>query len=215
MRFLKKISFKNVFKWSFIFALFLFVWANIWVHVESKNFVFQNAKKLPSVKVGLLLGTSRSLQSGNTNPFFEYRVQAAYELYRTGKIKHILISGDNSKLSYNEPEDLKNALLALGVPACNITLDFAGFDTYDSVIRANKIFGQTEFIVISQEFHVKRAVYIGRRFDLGVWGYCSKDVSKSKSFLTHFREYFARVKAYLEVKLNVDPHFLGEKLVID
>lgn len=215
MRFLKNISFKKVIKWSFIFALFLFIWANIWVHVESKKYVFKTAEEIPDVKVGLVLGTSRVLKNGNTNPFFEFRVKAAYELYRSGKIKHILISGDNSKLSYNEPEDLKNALLALGVPACNITLDFAGFDTYDSVIRANKIFGQTKFIVISQEFHVQRAVYIGRRFDLEVWGYCAKDVSKSKSFLTHFREYFARVKAYIEVKLNVDPHFLGEKLVIE
>ena len=117
-------------------------------------------------------------------------------------------------MSYNEPIAMKNYLIELGVDSHDIYLDYAGFDTYDSVIRANKIFGQSKFIVVSQRFHAERAVYIGRRFDLEIYGYSAKDVSTTKSFRTHAREYFARVKAYVEVKLDLDPYFLGETITI-
>ncbi len=208
-------NWKRLALYSILLVVFLFIWSNVWIHYESKDFVSKDLNALPSCKVGLLLGTSKMLKNGNENPFFTFRINATVELYNSGKIKHVLISGDNSRKEYNEPEDMKNALIALGIPADKISLDYAGFDTYDSVLRANKIFGQTSFIVISQEFHAARAVYIARRFDLDVWAYAAKDVSKSKSFLTHFREYFARVKAYVEVKLGIDPYFLGESIEIE
>lgn len=195
--------------------MLLFIWANFSVYYESKDYVSSEVSTLPKTKVGLLLGTSRYLRNGNENPFFSFRIRAAVELYSKGKIRHILVSGDNSKKEYNEPEDMMNALIEAGVPQNKITLDFAGFDTYDSVLRANEIFQQKRFIVISQEFHAKRAVYIGRRYGLEVWGYTAKDVASSRSFLTHLREYFARVKAYVEVKLGVNPYFLGEKIEIE
>lgn len=199
---------------TFLFSVFLFIWANVWVHFESQQFVSNDLNELPTTKVGLLLGTSMKMQNGSQNPFFTFRLQAALELYQSGKIKYILISGDNSTKQYNEPEDMMFELIHLGVPEDRIKLDYAGFDTYDSVIRARKIFGQTSFIIISQDFHAERGVYIGRRFGYDVWGYAAKDVARSKSFMTHVREYFARVKAYVEVKLGVDPYFLGEKIKI-
>ena len=202
-------------KWGSLFVLLLFIWANFSVYYESKDYVTSEISTLPKTNVGLLLGTSRYLRNGNENPFFSFRIQAAVELYSKGRIKHILVSGDNSRKEYNEPEDMMNALIEAGIPQNKITLDFAGFDTYDSVLRANEIFQQKRFIVISQEFHVKRAVYIGRRYGLDVWGYTAKDVDSSKSFLTHVREYFARVKAYVEVKLGVNPYFLGETIEIE
>lgn len=215
MIWVKKLNFKRyIVAYLFLAGIFLFIWANCWVHFESKKFVSNDPQRLPNVKVGLLLGTSKNMKNGSENPFFTYRIQAALELFNDGKIKHILISGDNSTKHYNEPEDMMNELIRLGVPADKITLDFAGFDTYDSVLRANKIFGQSKFIVISQSFHAERGVYIARRYGYEVWGFAAKDVARSKSFMTHLREYFARVKAYVEVKLGVDPYFLGDKISI-
>ena len=212
--FISKLKWKRVFLYFTIFTLFLAIWSNIWVHYESKDFVTSDVNNLPKTKVGLLLGTTMIMQNGYQNPFFTYRIQATLELFQSGKIEHVLISGDNSSKNYNEPEDMMNELVRLGIPAEKISLDFAGFDTYDSVLRANKIFGQSKFIVISQSFHAERAVYIARRYGFEVWGYSAKDVSRSKSFLTHAREYFARIKAYVEVKLGVNPYFLGEQIVI-
>lgn len=207
-------SWKRITLYCMLFVVFLFVWSNVWISYESKDFVQSETNQLPSCKVGLLLGTSKMLKNGNQNPFFTYRINATIQLYKAGKIKHVLISGDNSTKAYNEPEDMMNELIAAGIPADKISLDYAGFDTYDSVLRANKIFGQYSFIVISQRFHAERAVYIARRYGFDVWGFAAQDVSTSKSFMTHVREYFARVKAYVEVKLGVDPYFLGEQIEI-
>lgn len=212
--FISKLKWKRIFLYFTIFTLFLAIWSNIWVHYESKDFVTEDVNNLPKTKVGLLLGTTMLMKNGYQNPFFNYRIQATLELFQSGKIEHVLISGDNSTKNYNEPEDMMNELVRLGIPADKISLDFAGFDTYDSVLRANKIFGQSKFIVISQSFHAERAVYIARRYGFEVWGYAAKDVSRSKSFLTHTREYFARIKAYVEVKLGVNPYFLGERVEI-
>lgn len=97
------------------------------------------------------------------NVFFSTRIEAAKTLYERGKIKHILVSGDNSTAAYNEPESMRKALLKAGIPKEDITLDYAGFRTLDSVVRANVIFGQENgFTIISQPFHVERALFLAR-----------------------------------------------------
>lgn len=197
-----------------IFVIILFFWSNYQVSKVSEGYFTTDLNLLPNVKVGLLLGTTAKLKNGSQNPFFKYRIDAALELYNTGKIQKILISGDNGTKSYNEPEDMKLELMRRGVPASKIELDYAGFDTYDSVVRADKIFGQKKFIVISQAFHNERAVYIARKKGYDVYGFNAQDVSKKRSFLTHVREYFARVKAFIDVTLNVDPYFLGDPINI-
>jgi SanA protein len=184
------------------------------VYYESKDFISKEISELPPVKTGLLLGTSRNLRSGSENAYFFNRIDACVQLYEAGKIKNVLISGDNGSKDYNEPEDMKKELVARGIQEKHIFLDYAGFDTYDSVLRAWKIFGQKSFIVISQHFHNQRAVYIARRFGLNAYGFDAKDVRKMYGIKTKFREFFACVKAYFEVKLNVEPTFLGEKIHI-
>jgi SanA protein len=130
-------------------------------------------------------------------------------------VKFILISGDNSSKNYNEPEDMKQELVAYGIPANKIFLDYAGFDTFDSVIRAKKIFGLNGFIVVSQKMHNQRAVYIARRYGLKAYAYNAADPKKFGGIKTKVREYFACVKAYFEVKINKSPSFLGEKIAIE
>ncbi len=206
-------SFKS-FKIVSICLVIMAFWSNFSVYYESKNFLFSKAKNLPSTKTALLLGTNKKLRNGNDNLYFKYRIDACLELFRSGKVSHILISGDNGSKEYNEPQDMKNELISRGIPEEKITLDYAGFDTYDSVLRAKKIFGQDAFIVVSQKFHNQRAVYIARRNGINAYGYNALDVKKMNGLKTKIREFFACVKAYIEVKVNVNPTYLGEKVLI-
>ena len=206
-------SFKS-FKIVSICLVIMAFWSNFSVYYESKNFLFSKAKNLPSTKTALLLGTNKKLRNGNDNLYFKYRIDACLELFPSGKVSHILISGDNGSKEYNEPQDMKNELISRGIPEEKITLDYAGFDTYDSVLRAKKIFGQDAFIVVSQKFHNQRAVYIARRNGINAYGYNALDVKKMNGLKTKTREFFACVKAYIEVKVNVNPTYLGEKVLI-
>lgn len=156
--------------------------ANKTVERGTRNAVYSDLNALPYNKAGLLLGTSQYLANGQRNLYFTYRIRAAYELYKNGKISALVISGDNSVKHYNEPEDMKNALVKLGVPDSVIYLDYAGFRTYDSVVRMHKIFGQQSFTVISQRFHNERAVYIAQRLGLQAVGFNANDVSAYNGF---------------------------------
>ncbi len=201
---------RRVLIYSVLFVIAFIFWSNWRVNRIGKQFTFSNISSLPACKTALVPGTSARLANGSRNPYFTYRIRAAAELYKSGKIKHILVSGDNGTQSYNEPEDMRNALIREGIPAAVIHLDYAGFDTYDSMIRAKEIFGQRRFIVVSQEFHARRAVYIARSNDIQAWGYACQDVHAKGSAKVRFRELFARVKAYLDVKFGVDPTYLGK-----
>lgn len=193
----------------------LFVWwANHKIETETKNFVSYDIQKLPNEKVGLLLGTSKILKSGWKNLYFFNRIDAAEQLYKSGKIKYILISGDNSTKDYSEPEDMQAELLKRGIPANKIVLDFAGFRTLDSVVRAKEIFGQNSFIIISQKFHNERAVFLAQHYGIKAYGFNAKDVNKYFGFKTKVREYFARAKVFVDFLLGVEPKFGGEKVEI-
>ena len=193
----------------------LFVWwANHKIETETKNFVSYDIQKLPNEKVGLLLGTSKILKSGWKNLYFFNRIDAAEQLYKSGKIKYILISGDNSTKDYSEPEDMQAELIKRGIPADKIVLDFAGFRTLDSVVRAKEIFGQNSFIIISQKFHNERAVFLAQHYGIKAYGFNAKDVNKYFGFKTKVREYFARAKVFVDFLLGVEPKFGGEKVEI-
>ena len=193
----------------------LFVWwANHKIETETKNFVSYDIQKLPNEKVGLLLGTSKILKSGWKNLYFFNRIDAAEQLYKSGKIKYILISGDNSTKDYSEPEDMQAELLKRGIPADKIVLDFAGFRTLDSVVRAKEIFGQNSFIIISQKFHNERAIFLARKYGIEAYGFNAKDVNKNAGLKTNIREYFARTKVFIDSFFGIQPKFLGEKIEI-
>ena len=189
-------------------------WCNFKIESETEDYVTSNPEKLPSEKVGLVLGTSKTLRNGNKNPYFFYRIDAAEELYKAGKIKYIIVSGDNSSKNYNEPEDLQNELISRGIPKTNIFLDFAGLRTLDSVVRAKEIFGQSSYLIISQRFHNERAVFLAQKKGIKAYGFSAKDVNKKAGLKTNIREYFARVKVFYDLLLGVEPKFGGAKVVI-
>ena len=192
-----------------ILIIVVIIICNRIIEKSTNNLVYSCVTEIPHNKVELLLGTSKYLQSGQLNQYFNNRIKAAVALYNAGKIDFIVASGDNTRKDYNEPVDMKNELVRRGVPKDKIFLDYAGFRTYDSVIRINEIFGQTNFTVISQEFHNRRAIYIANRLGLHAVGFNATDVDAYSGFKTNLRERFARVKVFIDFWIGKKPKFLG------
>ena len=176
---------------------------------------YDDINSLPHNKVGLLLGTSPLDKQGNTNYYFIYRIDAAEQLIKSGKIDYILVSGDNSSVGYDEPTWMRDSLVGRGVPEDRIVLDFAGLRTLDSVVRAKEVFGQDSITIISQLFHNERALYLADHNGINAIAYNAKDVTLWHKWLKiHSREYLARVKMMIDLAINKQPHFLGEKVEI-
>lgn len=190
----------------------LSVWGiNWWVLRAGSGRVFYDVADVPEAPVALVLGTSKYVRSGRKNIFFSNRIRAAVELYQSGKVKKLIVSGDNGSTGYNETEDMRQELIERGIPAKDIVNDHAGFRTLDSVVRANSVFGQKKFVVVSQEFHIRRAIFIADAHDLNATGYVAADPNMTAATRqVHFREILARVKAFLDVHiLGTKPRFPG------
>ncbi|PLW92846.1 MAG: protein SanA [Marinilabiliales bacterium] len=199
----------------FVGALLLIVFLADWrIKNKSKDFIYENCDSIPKNKCGVVLGTIKTLKSGKENMYFTYRIDAVMGLWDAEKIDYLIISGDNSREDYNEPQDMKDELVARGFPEDRIYLDFAGFRTWDSMIRMKEIFGQTSFTVISQKFHVERAVFIARHFDLEAIGYNAKDVEYYGGLRTKVREKLARVKVFVDFLFRKKPKYLGDPVII-
>lgn len=187
-------------------------YANTTITDTSSGFTTSDIDNVIPVKTGLLLGTSKTLSNGYRNEYFHNRIEATVSLYKNRKVKYLILSGDNSEKEYNEPQDMKDELIKRGIPDSVIYLDYAGFRTFDSVIRAKEIFGQDTILLISQEFHNQRAIYLARMNNITAWGYNAKDVSAYMGFKTKLREYFARNKVFIDILFGVKPKFLGQKI---
>ena len=189
--------------------------ANVSVTISTKNKTYDAVVDIPKNRVGLVLGTAKMLRNGQRNLYFQYRIDATVALYQQGKIEFVLVSGDNSRSSYDEPTDFKNELIRRGIPAQKIYLDYAGFRTLDSVVRAKKIFGLQRLTIISQPFHNQRAIFIAEHEGMQAIGFNAKDISGRYDIRVKLREYLARVKLMLDIVLGVDPKFLGDPIVIE
>lgn len=188
--------------------------ANNKVESATAKYVYSDVSMIPYNRVGLLLGTSKLLRSGKPNQYFTYRIDATVKLFNAGKIKYVVISGDNSTKNYNETQDMHDALVERGMPENRIYLDYAGLRTYDSVYRMQAIFGQTDFTVISQEFHNLRAIYIAKALKLNAIGYNARDVTVYYGLRTQLREKLSRMKLFLDLAFGIKPKFLGDKIEI-
>ena len=171
---------------------------------NAKGKAFSDIDSIKHNRVGLLLGTTPQARFDRiTNYFFIYRIDAAEELYRAGKIEKILISGDENSLDgINEPECMRDSLVARGVPASDIILDGKGYRTICSIINANKVYDLKSFTIISQEFHNERAIYQAEHLELDVenlQAYNARMPKSRRAFLTTIREYFARVKMFIDL----------------
>lgn len=213
---MKKFLRSRFLKWCIVFCAVCAVAVaySYWkVTAFAKPYLYSSTDRVPYHKAALMLGTSAKNRQGGDNLFFVRRIRAAADLYKAGKTKYIIVSGDNSRTDYNEPEDMRQALIATGIPDTAIVLDYAGFQTFDSVVRCKKIFGQDSIIIISQPFHNERAVYIARKEGMEAIAFNAENVNGRYSIKTSIREWFARVKVLLDVHvLDTEPHFGGEKV---
>lgn len=200
---------------AFFFCAAAIIYADWKIENSSEHRVFDDIDSIPPQKAALVLGTSRYMRSGNENLYFTYRIQAAKKLYDSGKIKAFIVSGDNSTKEYNEPQDMHDALVEQGIPDSIIYLDYAGLRTLDSVVRMKEIFGQDSFIIVSQKFHNQRAIFLANYSGMSAYGYNAKDLELNRaSYKTKAREYLARVKVFVDIILNKQPKFLGERVEI-
>ncbi len=183
------------------------------VNRVSKPHIYKDIDQIEASYVGLVLGASVRPDK-SLSPILQDRVDSAYELYTNGKIKKFLLSGDHGQEDYDEVNAMKNYLNDKGVPDADIFLDHAGFDTYDSMYRARSVFEASELIVITQEFHLPRAIYVGQHMDLKVTGFIAD--RREYSGNPHFkrREWLANIKAWIELHIDKKPTYDGPKIPI-
>jgi SanA protein len=186
---------------------------NISIARQALPYLYNDIQKVPPKKAALVLGTSKYMIGGGKNYFYSYRIRAAAELFRTGKVKAIVVSGDNSTKYYNETSKMKKDLIKAGVPSRYITLDPLGVRTLDSVVRAEAIFDLKDYIIVSQKFHLERALFLAKAKGQKVIGFIAKDIpGTTAAYRMKAREYLARVKAFLDVYiLHTTPKFDGKK----
>lgn len=184
--------------------------ANGYILTRHRNRVFESVATTPAREVALVLGANPVTRSGRPNLHFAYRMDAAAGLYHTGKVRHLLVSGDNHRRDYDEPTAMKEALVARGVPARSITCDYAGFRTLDSVVRAKRVFGLGSFVIVSQAYHNHRALEIAQAHGLDAVALNTRDVPALHALKTQIREVLARTATMLDLYVwHRQPRFSG------
>lgn len=190
------------------------LWADRHVAQAGAGRIFGKLDDLPHREVAVVLGTSK-YANGRLNGFYAGRIRAAAELYHRGKVDGILVSGDNGSQDYNEPAQMKADLVALGVPAEHITADYAGFRTLDSIYRAGDVFGLRSYVVVTQAFHLPRALYLADQKGHDAIGYVAYGPGGYWGQRVRAREVLARAQAVLDVQiLGRGPRFLGEPVQV-
>lgn len=184
--------------------------AVIWI---SYGYIHNDADDLTPAYTVLVPG-ARVYSDGRPSQILTDRLDKALELYKAGKVKRFLLSGDHGILQYDEVNHMKDYLLSAGVPLSDIFTDHAGFDTYNSITRAKEVFEVNTMIIVTQKFHLKRAVFIARMKGLTVQGYVADKRKYASMPLLFFREKAARIKAFWEVQINRKPRFYGNKIPI-
>lgn len=204
----------------FLSAAILFVFAtavcNIIVIAAADDYVirFDEAVALGDVDCILVLGAGIKPDGSLSNILHE-RVLVAAELYFAGASQRILVSGDNSREDYNEPDAMKGYMIGRGIDEKLVFADYAGFDTYDSVYRAKEIFKAEKIIIVTQDFHISRAVFIARALGLEAYGVACDTGRLGVSLLNETRETAARAKYTLDAIFKPKPHFLGDEIPIN
>lgn len=179
-----------------------------WMHAVADSRV-RTVADVPARDVAVVFGAG--LRDGRPTPYLAHRLDAAVTLYRTGKVKVVLVTGDNSRVEYDEPDAMRAYLTGRGVPDGRIVSDYAGFDTWDSCVRAKKIFGVDHAVLVTQGFHVRRAVALCQAAGVESYGVGVAEPHDVTWYYGGVREVFAAGKAALDAAVRPDPHFLGPR----
>lgn len=208
---------KKVFKlvfYLFLIALLAILLSYYFITSTTEGKTFNHVDNIAKNRVGLVLGTSKKQIGGTNNLYYKYRIDATVRLFNAQKIEYVLVSGDNSTPYYNEPKSIKQDLIKAGIPSEKIFLDYAGFRTLDSMVRAKEVFGLHQVTVISQKFHNQRAIYLAKKKGLEAIGYNAQDVSGNSGVKIQLRESLARVKVFIDLLFNTQPKFFGKQIEI-
>lgn len=199
---------KNVFYVSKIILLLLFLVISIdgITGYLVRDRIYTEAKDLPNVEYGVILGTSKYYATGTPNLYYKYRLDAAVDLLKQGKINKLLVSGDNKTPYYNEPKVMTNDLRRMGVQKKQIEQDFAGYRTLDSIIRAKEVYHLSPFIIITQRFHCERALFIAKYHHIDAVCFVAK--YPEGHLKVRLREFFARIGMLWDLMLGVMPETL-------
>jgi SanA protein len=182
--------------------------ARVLIHASAQSREYADLVKVPACRVALVLG-ARVYPNGRLSPLLRDRLDRAVDLYRAGKVKKLLMSGDNRFTHYSEPDRMKEYAVAHGVPACDVAADYAGRRTYDSVCRAKRIFGQDELVVVTQSFHLDRAIFYCDH--LGVKAYGVPSDSHPVYMRTLIREFPSCLGAFADIYLRHPHPVMGKK----
>ncbi|MDJ0511096.1 MAG: ElyC/SanA/YdcF family protein [Crocosphaera sp.] len=205
---------------SIIIAFIVLIVSIDWyIGNQFNQFIYSDINQVPKRKIALVLGTAKYVkQSGTTyyNGYYVYRVQTAAKLYQAKKVDGVLVSGDNSTQFYDEPSEMTQDLIRLGVPSEYINQDYAGFRTLDSIVRAKEVFGLENYTIVSQTFHCQRALYIANLKGQNPIAFAASDIQSVAGLKVILREVLARFKAFLDCQLlHTNPKFLGEPETIN
>ncbi len=181
--------------------------------LSMKKYIYKESHKIPGTYTALVLG-AKIHKNGTPSKVLQDRLSSALELYKKGIVKRFLLSGDHSRKRYNEVGEMKKYLLKNGVKSEDLFLDHTGFNTYSSIVRAKEIFLVTNLIIVTQKFHLPRAVYIARKKEMLAYGHIADRRNYPEMKYYVLREYFARIKSFVEVLFNLKPKFLGEQIPI-
>ncbi|HVY72721.1 MAG TPA: ElyC/SanA/YdcF family protein [Candidatus Paceibacterota bacterium] len=205
---------RKFFHFSVLIILFAVLCATAivgYIDVTSEKYIYLS-KKAPPAEVALVLGASVTSR-GVLSPILKERADMAAALYQSGTVRKILVTGDNGTLTYDEVYPVGKYLLALGIPQDDIFLDYAGFDTYSSMYRARDVFGVTSVLIVTQKFHLSRAVFIARSLGLEAYG-VDAAAPGERFFTLSLREIPASLKASYDVWFGRVPKYLGEQFPV-
>ena len=181
-----------------------------WLDSESEPYATDRVDAAQNADVALVLGAAPVLDDGRPNRFFEYRLDAAADLFRAGKVKYLLASGDSINPSYDETSAMKRGLVKRGVPAEAIYRDTAGVRTLDSVLRARDLYGQSRMVIVSQDFHVRRAIWLARKHGIEAFGLDAQGISPFDHLDTWMRQFPSALKAVLDVWTGAVARYRGK-----
>lgn len=182
----------------------------MWIASWHRIYGATDLESLPHFNAAVVLGCAKRTLSGGINRYFRTRTEAAAALYHARRVSCILVSGDNGRTEYDEASDMKDALVALGVPPERIVCDYAGFRTLDTVLRTDRVFGQKRFLLVSQRFHLERAIFLARAHGIDAYGYEAEPVRGRIAVRTTIREQPARAVALLDILIHRRPRFYGD-----
>ncbi|MEP2024307.1 MAG: ElyC/SanA/YdcF family protein [Reichenbachiella sp.] len=186
-------------KWFIISAFSFIVLCNVWIVGTTHNGIIKDSRMLIGSEVGLVFGTSQHQVNGEPNPFFNHRVESAKQLLNAGKVEKLILSGSKDSIYYDEAEAMKEALVAQGIDANDLILDKYGNRTIESLARLRDVHGYNQCILITQEYHAYRCLFIAEKLGLHAQCFVAETPDKRSHIWALLRELLARTKAVADL----------------